>query len=114
MNIKSLDPRDLVVGLLDRSICNVQVAAVLSDRWGIYAWGWNHMGLKGEGEHAEAFCLRRANRSRLPNSTLWVASKRARNGKITTARPCEKCQPLVKSVSRVVYRDSRGEWVDFS
>ena len=114
MNVRNhQDPSEIVEGLLKRSICHVQVAAILSDKWGIYAWGWNHMGLQGQGEHAEAMCLRRANRSRLPNSTLWVASVRARNGKVVSARPCEDCQRLLKSIGSVVYRDSDGIWKEF-
>ena len=113
MQLKGQDPRDLVVGLLERSICKVQVAAVLADNWGIHAWGHNHMGFRGNGMCAEAFCLSRANRSRLPKSTLYIASRRLRNGKVVSARPCEDCQKLLKSIGSVVYRDSDGIWKEF-
>lgn len=35
----SRDPRELVVDLLPRSSCAVQVAAVITDRHGIFSWG---------------------------------------------------------------------------
>ena len=114
MQLKGQDPRDLVVGLLERSICKVQVAAVLADNWGIHAWGHNHMGFRGNGMCAEAFCLSRANRKRLPNAVMYVAAKRKRNGKIVTARPCLECQGFVKVCKDVVYRDGEGEWCSFS
>ena len=111
MNLKNQNPTEIVVALLNRSICSVQVAAALVDNMGIYAWGWNHSGLNGLGMHAEAHCLRRANRSRFPESTLYVAAKRERNNKIVTARPCLMCQDLLTSIGSVVYRDSAGNWV---
>lgn len=106
---KHNDPRQLAIALLNRSICAVQVSAVLADSYGAFAWSWNHSG-EGFGEHAEAFCLRRANRSRLANSTMYVASRRARNGKAINSRPCVECQKLIRCVGLVVYRDKDNEW----
>lgn len=114
MNLKAQDPRDVVVALLNRSICQVQVAAVLVDTYGIYAWAWNDMGPTGLGMHAEARCISRANRKRFPESTLYVAARRRRNHKIITSRPCLSCQPLLGSIGKVVYRDAEGMWVPFS
>lgn len=112
MNLKSQDPTDIVLGLLDRSICSVQVAAALVDKWGVFAWGWNSPG-NGFGEHAEAATLRRANPKRLSEATLYVAARRARNGRAVTARPCLTCQNLIRRVGRTIYRDSGGNWIRF-
>ena len=109
-----LHPQDLVITLTSRSICAVQVAACVVDRWGIFAWGINHAGWHGLGECAEQHCLSRANRKRLPNAVMYVAAKRKRNGKIVTARPCLECQGFVKVCKDVVYRDGEGEWCSFS
>ena len=108
--IKPKDPRELVIALLKRSICAVQVAAVLTDRWGTYSWATNHIGFDGLGQHAEAECLRRANRRRLEGSTLYVAAVRRRNGKVLSGRPCEACSRIIRRVGTVVYRDSGGVW----
>ena len=106
---KRMHPAELALALLNRSQCSVQVAAVLVDSWGIFAWGINHAG-NGFGEHAEAHCLRRANRSRLEGATMFVAARRKRNGRAVTARPCDACQRLVRACHRVIWRDSRGVW----
>ena len=106
---KPKDPRDLAIALLSRSICSVQVGAVLADKWGIFGWGWNSSG-DGLGEHAEAACLRRGNRKRFPLSTLYVAAARLRNGKPVTARPCPACGAKLKKVGRVCWRDGTGLW----
>lgn len=63
------------------------------------------------GQHAEAHCLQRANRRRLTDSTLYVASRRRRNLKTIESRPCSDCERLLRGVGRVVYRNARGEWV---
>lgn len=104
------NPVEVVTSLLNRSTCAVQVAACVSDPCGIHAWGWNSAGLSGMGEHAEAHCLRRANRGRLLRSVLWVAARRQRNGRPVTARPCLDCQQLIKGVGRVMWRDGGGVW----
>lgn len=115
---KPRDPKELVMDLLARSTCAVQVAAVVSDGWGIYSWGVNHVGFDGLGQHAEAECLRRANKKRFKEgrSVLYVAAQRKRNGKTITAKPCESCQGLIQGYRnshkalRVVYRDADGNW----
>lgn len=104
------DPKQLVLALLKRSVCAVQVGSVLVDAWGAYAWGWNGSGLSGMGEHAEAAVIRRANRRRVSGSVLYVAACRRRNGKPVTARPCHDCQRLIREVRAVIYRDGSGEW----
>ena len=113
MNVKSQDPTDLVVGLLNRSTCAVQVAALLVDDMGVFAWGWNHMGPDGMGQHAEAHCLSRANQSRIVGATMYVAARRKRNRKTITARPCAICGPKVLKCKDVIYRDEEGLWNDW-
>lgn len=106
------DPRDLTIDLLSRSECQVAVAAVLADGWGITSWGWNSSGRDGLGQHAEDHCLRRANPKRVMGSYLYVAARRKRNQKTITARPCEDCQRFLNGmrVKTVYYRDGGGEW----
>lgn len=110
MNVKGRDPRELCVELLSRSICSVQVAAVLYDRKGILAWGYNHAG-DGFGEHAEAMVLKRANRKRIPHAVLVLAARRRKSRNPVTARPCKKCIPLVSQCLIVAYRNKEGDWV---
>ena len=112
MNLKSQDPTDVVIGLLERSSCAVQVAALVVDRNGIYAWGWNSSG-DGYGQCAEAHCLSRANPKRLSESTMYVAARRQRNARTVTSRPCDRCQRIIKKVGRVIYRDSIGIWTTY-
>lgn len=106
---KPSDPRQLAIDLLPRSICSVQVAAVLVDHEGrIFAWGWNSVG-KGLGEHAEAAAFRRAPKRRLPYATLYVAAKR--KGRIVLSRPCKDCERLVRVWGiRTVWYRTGGEW----
>lgn len=112
MLVKGKDPREIVIALINRSICAVKVGAVIVDRWGIHSWGWNSSGYTGLGEHAEAHAIRRCNRDRMGNSTLYVGAVRMRNNKIITAKPCEECMKLIKGIGRVIYRNGEGEWVD--
>lgn len=104
------DPRELVVGLLTRSTCLVQVAALLVDRYGVFAWGWNHAGADGLGMHAEHHCLSRTGLQRLAEATMYVAARRRRNNRIVTAKPCPSCQLRLDGVGRIVYRDGNGVW----
>lgn len=106
------DPKQLVVRLLQRSSCNVSVACVIADNYGIHSWGFNNPG-QGFGEHAEAMAIRRANRKRLKRSTLFTAAVRRKNNRTVTAQPCEKCARIVK-VQKVVYRDKHGVWNTYS
>ena len=107
------DPRDLAVDLLPRSICSVQVAAVLTDKHGIYSWGWNNVGTC-YGMHAEIHCLLRANRKRLPGSTLYVASQRQRNLKPVTSKPCLECAAAIRwaKIGKVLWRAGDERWIE--
>ena len=111
--ITNLDPRELADALCTRSQCSVQVAAVLADRRGVFAWGWNSQGLDGFGEHAEAHAIRRGNPRRYGRAVLTVAAVRAKNGKRICSSPCVKCrQRIVKAgISTVEYRLPNGHWV---
>lgn len=104
------DPKQLALALMKRSVCNIQVGAVLVDAYGAYAWSWNNSGFDGYGEHAEAGCIRRANRARLAGSVMYVAACRKRHGKPVMARPCGECYKLIRTVQAVVYRDGKGDW----
>lgn len=107
--IKPSDPRQLAIDLLPRSICSVQVAAVCYDG-NIFGWGWNSVGA-GLGEHAEAATIRRSNKRRLEGSDIYIASRRKRNGKIVSSKPCEDCQKLLNKYGiRAIYLDSTGLW----
>jgi pyrimidine deaminase RibD-like protein len=107
-----IEPDELCEKLLNRSTCSVQVAAVLVDGTGIFGWGWNHMGADGFGEHAEVNALKRSNRSRIRGAALFVASRRQRNGKTITSKPCEKCQGWIEAleVGTVWWRGGDGLW----
>lgn len=110
--LKPDDPRELAADLLSRSICRVQVAAVIADNVGIVAWGWNSVGT-GDGIHAEAHAISRCNRDRLnAHSTIYVASIRKANGKMVPSKPCPECAYLIgKHGLKVVWRDASGEWI---
>lgn len=108
MNLKR-NPREVAEQILKRSICTVQVGAVVADGFGIFSWGWNSSG-DGYGWHAEYHCLYRANRRRLAGATLYVAAIRQRNNKVVSAKPCLDCQKLVKICKAVLFRDKDGEW----
>jgi pyrimidine deaminase RibD-like protein len=82
------NPRELAVALLSRSVCNVQVAAVLSDTSGIFSWGWNHGGFHG-GVHAEFHALHNANRCRLRGARMTVAGRVKASENYVYSRPCE-------------------------
>ena len=107
---KELEP--LLNKMIQRSICQVQVAALLvNPDFTIISTGWNHMGFNGLGEHAEVAAVRRCYKLNLPQSTIYVAAVRLRNGNIVTAKPCEACQRLLdKYAIKVVYRDKDGVW----
>src|ERR1700675_2296885 len=105
--------RELSVDLLPRSICRVGVTAVLSDNWGIFGWGWNHVG-DGTGEHAEAHAIGRASKQRLPGSTLTVFGKRRKSagygGGFVMSFPCPECYRLAVKyhVRRIEYHTKEG------
>jgi tRNA(Arg) A34 adenosine deaminase TadA len=107
------DPRELVIALLTRSVCAVQVAACIEDIEGrILSWGWNSSGPNGMGMHAECHAISRANRKRLNLTTaLYVAAVRRKNNRIVTARPCVGCMLLIQKYHMpVYYRDGTGTW----
>lgn len=112
---KNLTPRELALDLLNRSNCNVQVAAVLSDNHGIFSWGWNSPPTnpnKIKGVHAEAHCIRRANPKRLKNAVLTVAAKRRKSGSQLLSRPCEHCMSIIKNnrIKKVEYTTKDPSW----
>lgn len=104
------DSKELAEQILNRSICHVKVGAVLADSQGVFAWGWNHAGPTGMGQHAEIHCLTRANRKRLAGATMYIAGARTRTGKAVPARPCPDCARATAAVGRIVWRDSDGTW----
>lgn len=110
--ITSVDPRDLTLRVMLRSICAVQVGAVIEDDHGIFGWGWNHAGPTGLGQHAEVDCLKRSNMKRQRGATLYVASQRFRNAKPVTSAPCERCRGWLEArgINRVWWRGGDGIW----
>ena len=102
---KDTSPGELLLKLLDRSECSVQVAACLADKHGIFAWGWNSMGPDGMGEHAERACMKKANPKRVPNATMYVMARRKKSGSYICAKPCPDCWPVVKQCKDVYWRD---------
>lgn len=110
--IKPPDSKLLALDLLHRSTCNVQVASVIADSWGVVSWGWNSAGSTGYGEHAEAAAIRRANRKRLKGATIYVAAQRRKHGGAVMALPCKACQEIIKAagISLIIYRNGQGEW----
>lgn len=108
--IKPRDPSELAEDLVHRSICAVQVAAVIADKDGIFSWGWNHVG-SGYGTHAESHAIQRANKQRLHGATIYVAARRQRTTNPITAKPCEDCQRLIdKWQLKVKWRDPSNQW----
>jgi tRNA(Arg) A34 adenosine deaminase TadA len=103
---------ELVEIILRRSVCRVQMGAVIYDSHGVFAWGWNHAGENGLGEHAEVHAMRRANKRRLAGATLVVAGRYRKSRGIVEAKPCGLClgMALDKGLGRVVYRGSDGVW----
>lgn len=104
-------PRQLAIDLSARSVCRVQVAAVVSDAHGILSWGWNNPGEDGLGQHAEAHAIQRANRKRLRGATITVAGFRRRNKKAVQNLPCEACAAMIQraGIARVEYLD-KDRW----
>lgn len=109
---KTCSPQELAISLTKRSTCAVQVASVIWDNWGIFAWGNNSAGSDGFGEHAEAHAIRRANKSRLNGASIAVAGRRKRNGKIVVSLPCTDCANRVSKWGiKWVWIESReGLW----
>lgn len=110
--IKS-DPKQLAIDLLDRSICLVKVSAVIFDNHGIFAWGWNSMGVTGFGTHAEVHAIERANKKRLKGASIAVAGKGYKSQRIISSRPCDKCRDRIMKVgiNRIFIQNKAGIWV---
>lgn len=108
-----LSPRDLAIDLLSRSTCKVQMAAVLSDKYGrIFSWGWNSGYV-----HAEEMAIKRANPKRLSGAKITVVGRRGKNGNSVYACPCaEKCYPLIasKNIRYVDFRANSGLYYTLS
>ena len=103
------DPWTLTGNLRKRSACRVQMAAVVSDSRGVFAWGWNHAGADGRGMCAERHALTRANPKRLGGAQIHVRGSHGRNE--STSMPCPACQAALRraGVSVVHYRDQDKE-----
>jgi cytidine deaminase len=109
--IKPDDPKDLVINLLPRSTCHIQVASVIADDVGIFAWGWNSMGPTGMGLCAERHAIKRAKRARLWKATIYVAGGYKGRSKMVNSKPCAKCQSVIDQYGMtVIYRNQKGEW----
>jgi cytidine deaminase len=87
--IKSVPIFELTSTIALRSCCNIKVGAVLYDKYGIFAWGWNHSGHNGMGQCAERHAISRANPSRLPRSSISIVA--IRRGKYICSIPCVTC-----------------------
>ena len=111
MNTKLL-PSALAIDLTKRSICAVQVAAVVFDTHGIFGWGWNSAGADGMGEHAECHAIRRANRVRLSHCSIAIAGRRKRTGKIISSFPCANCMQRIAAagIQFVWVESQQGLW----
>lgn len=110
------DPRVLAAQLVQRSTCRVQMAAVIHDSHGIFAWGWNNIGSDGLGEHAECCAIRRANRHRLRGSHVTVAGIRKKSQRTVISLPCMDCMVALTraKVAKITYHDKRGRWHTFN
>jgi deoxycytidylate deaminase len=107
---KNLSAWDLARDLTARSVCNVRVAAVITDGHGVIGWSWNHAGRDGYGECAEIGALRRSNRKRLAGAVLTVVAIRAKTGRQITSRPCVDCEKAITKAGIMVvrYLNERG------
>ncbi len=77
--------------ITSRSPCEYKVGALIHDKKGVVAVGWNNA-WHGLGIHAEAHAVMRSNRARLRGATITIAGRRC--GWIYS-RPCEACQALI-------------------
>ena len=98
-----LTPLELACDLTRRSIVRVRMAAVLYDRRGIFAWGWNYSNGRF-GVHAEVAAMERSNPKRLKGANIAVAGFR-KHGIEVTSRPCKDCWEglYVAGVKQVTY-----------
>ena len=111
--MKPSDPKELAESILERSVCQVQVGAVITDKHGIISWGWNSSGADGLGICAERHAILRANRNRLKGAEIYVAAVRVRNGKVLNAFPCKECQGYLEryKIHRIHWRTDEGKWM---
>lgn len=111
--LKPSDPRRLAVDLLPRSICTVQVGACVTDSSdNIIGWGWNSSGPDGHGLCAERHAFGRLNKNRLWSGYVYVAAQWNSHGRFAPAKPCEKCEAIIKKYEMDVYwRDKKGKWI---
>ena len=112
MNAKK-SSRQLAVELLERSSYGVQMAAVLSDGHGNFAWGWNYPSADGMTVHAEQYAVSRANPKRLTGARMTVAGRRKKSGNWVYSRPCEqKCLPLLRAlgIAEIEFINKEGDW----
>lgn len=94
-----------------RSVCSVQMGAVLFDKHGIFAWGWNSSGKSGHGCCAERHAISRANPDRLRGSRIAVGGFRKRNDKQVVSFPCEKCLALIRAKKLdLIYYFDKEDW----
>lgn len=86
---------ELAKDICERSTVKIQVGAVLFNKKGIIAWGWNNLG-NGLGEHAEAMAVLRGRRKNILNGAS-IAVYSLRRGVPITSRPCRNCESLLRS-----------------
>ena len=81
-----------------RSTIKIKVGAVLYNKQGIIAWGWNNPG-NGYGEHAEHMAIRRwlSNYNANDSRGIYIAVYSSRKGRPITSRPCSNCERLLKA-----------------
>lgn len=104
------DPWKLTLQLIKRSVCRVQMGAVVTDRRGrIVSWGWNHPGADGMGMCAERHALGRANPKRLRGAEIHVRGFNRVNE--SGSKPCPRCREALARVGIDVihYRDDRKQ-----
>ena len=103
-------PKDAALYYMKRSTCAVQVGAVLWDKRGFVAAGWNHMGDSGFGEHAETACLKRTPHKKAVGAVMWVVARRKKSKNPVNSSPCAFCWSLLKNCKYVCYRAKDGTW----
>ena len=96
---------ELARDLSARSTIKIKVGAVIFDKNGILAWGWNNPG-NGYGDHAEHMAIRRFIRgNHTCKNDVYIAVFASRKGRPITSRPCQACEKLLRGygVSGSVY-----------
>ena len=96
---------ELARDLSARSTIKIKVGAVIFDKNGILAWGWNNPG-NGYGDHAEHMAIRRFVRgNHTCTAPIYIAVFASRKGRPITSRPCKNCEKLLRgyNVSGSIY-----------